>query len=68
MLAMRYLMDVISNPDMTLFFPTTEKEVYKKDKVFFRNIMKMDWRDRPIAAELPQGKWFDTRNEVEMSM
>jgi len=45
-----YLMQEIPQSQTTPVFRTTEREVYKKDKVCIGKIMEMDWRDRPTTT------------------
>jgi hypothetical protein len=57
-LALLYLMHVVSPEKMTQFHRITEREVCKMDKEFIGKIMKMDYRDRPTAAQLLEDEWF----------
>lgn len=40
------------------FYLSANKELSKKDKTFICKIMKLDLRNRSIAKELLQNKWF----------
>lgn len=53
-----YLIHLNLPEKITPFRLVTEREVIKEDKEFILRIIKMDWRDRPTAKELPEDEWF----------
>jgi hypothetical protein len=59
--AMRSIVWVIQEvpPEkMVRFEWITEKQICRKDNVFISKMMKLDWRDRPTAAELLADEWW----------
>ncbi|KAI9929490.1 hypothetical protein MW887_000963 [Aspergillus wentii] len=53
-----YMMQSIPPERKRPFARITEKEISKEDKEFVVNIMKLDPRDRPSAAELLHKRWL----------
>jgi hypothetical protein len=54
-----WIMEQIPREKMTEFSRMTLREVSKRDNVFISKMMKLDWRDRPTAAELLGDEWWD---------
>lgn len=59
-----YLMQEIPQSQTAPFFRTSEREVYKKDKVFIGKMMKIDWRHRPTTKELLEDEWYKEDGET----
>jgi hypothetical protein len=53
-----WIMKEIPNDKLLPFARTTVREVSKKNNVFISKMMKLDWRDRPTAAELLADEWW----------
>jgi hypothetical protein len=58
LLSIIWLLNEIPPEKLLPFARTTVREVSKKDNVFISKMMKLDWRDRPTAAELLADEWW----------
>lgn len=56
--ALFYIMSICPEETLRPFHLTTEREICSEDRNFICEIMKLDPRDRPSAAQLLENEWF----------
>jgi serine/threonine protein kinase len=62
-LVIQYVFDNVPESERKPFSLVSASEVSREDRDFICKIMKLDPRDRPMAKELLQDRWFEEHSE-----